>query len=210
MTPRPVGRRARSWLAATLLALACCGGAHAETRVYLLRGWFGVFSTGMDTIAAALRAQGVRAEAIGHLSWKSAAETILKERAAGRAGPIVLVGHSQGGNNVIDMARELAPHKVRVDLLITLAPFLQDAVPSNVARAVNYYQTPGWGTALVAEPGFGGELLNIDVEDTGTFHVNIDKNAKVQAEIVSMIVALPGQKRAETPKPAAATSPARP
>jgi hypothetical protein len=35
-------------------------------------------------------------------------------------------GHSQGGNNVVDMARELAPHNVRVDLLITLVPFLQD------------------------------------------------------------------------------------
>jgi pimeloyl-ACP methyl ester carboxylesterase len=184
------------------IALAGCSGAWAETQVYLLRGWFGVFSTGMDAVAETLRGRGVQAEAIGHLAWKSAVAKILEARKAGRADPIVLVGHSQGGNNVIDMARELAPHKVRVDLLITLAPFLQDAVPPNVARAVNYYQSPGWGTALVAEPGFNGELANIDVQDGGTFHVNIDKNARVQAEIVASIVTLAGRARAEKGAPA--------
>jgi hypothetical protein len=192
------------------LALAWCGGVQAETQVYLLRGWFGVFSTGMDAVAETLQARGVKAEAIGHLAWKSAVQKILKEREAGRVGPVVLVGHSQGGNNVIDMARELAPHKVRVDLLITLAPFLQDAVPPNVARAVNYYQSPGWGTALVAEPGFNGELANIDVQDSGTFHVNIDKNRKVQAEIVASIVALTGRARAGKAEPSAAPAAAKP
>jgi pimeloyl-ACP methyl ester carboxylesterase len=197
MGPKTVVR----WVLAAI-ALAGCGGAWAETQVYLLRGWFGVFSTGMDAVAETLRGRGVQAEAIGHLAWKSAVAKILEARKAGRADPIVLVGHSQGGNNVIDMARELAPHKVRVDLLITLAPFLQDAVPPNVARAVNYYQSPGWGTALVAEPGFNGELANIDVQDSGTFHVNIDKNARVQAEIVASIVTLAGRARAEKAVPA--------
>jgi pimeloyl-ACP methyl ester carboxylesterase len=197
MGPKTVVR----WVLAAI-ALAGCGGAWAETQVYLLRGWFGVFSTGMDAVAETLRGRGVQAEAIGHLAWKSAVAKILEARKAGRADPIVLVGHSQGGNNVIDMARELALHKVRVDLLITLAPFLQDAVPPNVARAVNYYQSPGWGTALVAEPGFNGELANIDVQDSGTFHVNIDKNARVQAEIVASIVTLAGRARAEKAVPA--------
>jgi hypothetical protein len=172
-------------------ALAWCGCVHAEPQVYLLRGWFGVFSTGMDRMAGTLRSKGVAAEAIGHLAWKSAVEKILEDRAAGKTGRLVLVGHSQGGNNVIDMARELAPHDVRVDLLITLAPFLQNPVPSNVARAVNYYQPPGWGSPLTADPGFTGELANIDVGDSGTFHVNIDKNRRIQAEIVATIVALP-------------------
>ena len=183
--------RAGARWAVAAIVLCWSGCVWAETQVYLLRGWFGVFSTGMDRMADTLRTKGVAAEAIGHLAWKSAVEKILADRAAGKTGRLVLVGHSQGGNNVIDMARELAPHNVRVDLLITLAPFLQDPVPANVARAVNYYQPPGWGSPLTAAPGFTGELANIDVGDFGTFHVNIDKNAKVQAAIVAAIVALP-------------------
>jgi hypothetical protein len=173
-------------------ALCFCNGAHAETRVYLLRGWFGVFSTGMDSMAEQLRSKGIAAEAIGHVAWKSAVSKVVKERAAGKTGPLVLVGHSQGANNIIDMARELETHKIPVDLLITLAPFLQDPVPSNVVRALNYYQSPGWGTPLTADRGFKGELSNIDIgSDAGTFHINIDKSAKVQAEIVAAIAALP-------------------
>ncbi|HKC45732.1 MAG TPA: hypothetical protein VKC64_18010 [Burkholderiales bacterium] len=176
--------------AIVVLALLWCGCAHAETRVYLLRGWFGVFSTGMDTIAEELRAKGIKAEAIGHLSWRSAVSAVVKERAAGKTVRLVLVGHSQGGNNVVDMARELEPHKIPVDLLITLAPFLQEPVPANVVRAINYYQTPGWGSPLVAVPEFKGELSNIDIGDWSTIHINIDKNPKIQAEIVRAIVAL--------------------
>jgi hypothetical protein len=174
------------------IALHCCNCAQAETRVYLLRGWFGVFSTGLDTMAEELRGKGIKAEALGHLSWKSTVAKIVKERAAGDPGRLVLVGHSQGGNNVIDMARELEVHKVPVDLLITLAPFLQDPVPSNVARALNFYQSGGWGSPLTAADGFKGELANIDVgSDLGLFHINIDKSARIQAEVVSAIVALP-------------------
>ena len=186
---RATGAGARWFVAA--LALAWCGCVWAETQVYLLRGWFGVFSTGMDTMAGTLQGNGIQAEALGHLTWRSIAANIVKERSAGKTGRIALVGHSQGGNNIIDIARELEKHQIKVDLLITLAPFMQDPVPANVARALNYYQAGGWGSPLTADPGFTGELANIDVGDFGTFHVNIDKNAKVQAAIVAAIVALP-------------------
>jgi hypothetical protein len=64
--------------------------------VILLRGWFGVFSTGLDAIADALKAKGIRAEVAGHLQWKTAADEIRRERAQGKTDAIVLVGHSQG------------------------------------------------------------------------------------------------------------------
>ena len=167
-----------------------CGDV--ETEVYLLRGWFGVFSTGLDSMAEELRGKGIRAEAMGHLSWKSTVSKIVAERAAGKTGRLALVGHSQGANNVIDMARELEMHNIPVDLLITLAPFLQGPIPSNVARALNYYHASGWGTPLTADPGFKGELSNIDMgSDLGTFHINIDKNSRIQTEVVGSIVALP-------------------
>jgi hypothetical protein len=148
-----------------VIILLCCSPAHADSRVILLRGWFGVFSTGLDEIAEALKAKGIRAEVAGHLHWKTAAEEIVRERAEGNTDALVLVGHSQGANNVIDMARVLEAHNVPVALLVTLAPYRQNPVPTNVIRAINYYQSSGWGAPVTAGPGFRGKLSNIDVRE---------------------------------------------
>ncbi|MGB6707823.1 MAG: hypothetical protein WBE94_22265, partial [Pseudolabrys sp.] len=84
-----------------------------------------------------------------------------------------------------DMARALAAHNVRVDLLVTLVPLMQNPVPANVVRAINYYQSPGiWGSPLVADPGFHGKLTNIDVADDPTIlHISIDKSARIHSDI---------------------------
>src|SRR4029453_2693473 len=157
---------------AVILVLNCIP-ARADTRVLLLRGWFGVFSTGLDAIADSLKAKGIHAEAVGHLQWKAAVDEILRERAQGKTDSIVLVGHSQGANNIIDMARLLDAQNVPVALLVTLAPYRQNPVPANVMRAVNYYQAGGWGAPLTAEPGFRGKLSNVDVEgDSSVSHIN--------------------------------------
>src|SRR5260370_21893895 len=152
-----------SCLAVAITLLWCNCALAAEPRVLLLRGWFGVFSTGMDSLASELKAKGLKAEVASHLYWSTALKDILKERAAGNTGALVLVGHSQGANNVIDMARSLEAKNVPVDLLVTLAPFLQDPVPANVLRAVNYYQSPGWGAPLKPASGFHGTIANNDV-----------------------------------------------
>jgi hypothetical protein len=184
--------------AATILSLCDvthAAGIHAAgmPRVILLRGWFGVFSMGLDTVTEQLRAQGINAEVAGHLNWQNEVAEILRERAGGRTGPFILVGHSQGANNVIDMARalELEPSHVTVDLLITLSPFMQNRVPPNVAKAINYFQAPGWGQPLEAEPGFRGKLINVNLADDPTItHIGIDKNTKIQNEIVREIAAV--------------------
>ena len=167
-----------------VIILLCCSPSHADSRVILLRGWFGVFSTGLDQIAEALKTKGISAEVAGHLYWKTAADEIVRERSEGKTDALVLVGHSQGANNVIDMARVLEAHNVPVALLVTLAPYQQNPVPANVIRAINYYQSSGWGAPVTAEPGFHGKLSNIDVRDDATVsHINIDKSARIQAEI---------------------------
>jgi len=171
------------------IVLFFCYSAHAEPEVFLVRGWFGVFSTGLDSIADALRGKGIRAEVIGHLGWKTTADEILEQRLEGRNGALVLVGHSQGANNVIDMARLLEAHHVPVALLVTLSPYMQNPIPANVVRAINYYQSSGWGAPITAAPGFRGELLNVDLSSDPTVaHINIDKNANVQAEIARKII----------------------
>jgi thioesterase domain-containing protein len=174
-----------------VIVFLCCSSAHADTRVILLRGWFGVFSTGLDEIADALKAKGIRTEVVSHLYWKTAADEIVREQVEGKTSALVLVGHSQGANNVIDMARVLETHKLTVALLVTLAPYRQNPIPANVTRAINYYQSSGWGAPITAEPGFQGKLSNIDVrEDSSISHINIDKSARIQAEIEREIGAL--------------------
>ena len=181
-----------SWVGAiAVTALICCSPARADPRVILLRGWFGVFSTGLDDMADALKAKGIRAEVASHLYWKTAADELLRERAEGKTWSLVLVGHSQGANNVIDIARLLEAHNVPVALLVTLAPYRQDPIPGNVMRAINYYQSTGWGAPITPGPGFRGKLSNIDMrEDSTVTHVNIDKSANIQAEIEREIAAV--------------------
>ena len=156
------------------IALVWSSATNAETRVYLLRGWFGVFSTGLDTLAAELRGKGIKAETMGHLAWKTMVSDIIKWRATGDADPLVLVGHSQGANNVIDMARLLQRENIPVDLLVTLAPAGQDPIPGNVVRAINYYNSPGWGAPVTADAGYRGKLTNINLGgDFGLLSVSL-------------------------------------
>jgi hypothetical protein len=192
-------RRQRDSKPGAMLGLLCIAiallwscAAKAETRVYLLRGWFGVFSTGLDGLAEELRSKGLKAEAVGHLAWRSTVSEIVKDRAAGKSGSLVLVGHSQGANNVIEMARLLEKEKIPVDLLVTLAPLLQDPVPGNVVRAINYYHSPGWGAPVLADAGFHGKLSNINLGgDVGISHIAMDKSPKIKAEIERAILAVP-------------------
>jgi hypothetical protein len=177
-----------------LVLLWCASALAAGPHVVLLRGWFGIFSTGLDSVADQLRAQGIKAEVAGHLNWSTALAEILRERSAGQTDPLVLVGHSQGANNVIDMARSLESHNITVDLLVTLSPFLQNPIPANVVKAINYYQAPGWGQPIVPDRGFHGKIVNFDLADDQTItHISIDKSARVQAEIVREITALAQQ-----------------
>jgi predicted esterase len=185
--------RARVVLAALSLAVAlfASNAARADTRVYLLRGWFGVFSTGLDNLSEELRTKGIKAETVGHLAWRSTVSNIIKAHAAGKLGALVLVGHSQGANNVIEMARLLEKEKIPVDLLVTLAPLLQDPIPGNVVRAINYYHSPGWGAPVYAEAGYHGKLSNINLGgDLGLSHMAMDKSPKLQGEIARAILAI--------------------
>jgi hypothetical protein len=187
------GRLAAIGLLATIAVLLCASMtlAAGPPKVILLRGWFGVFSMGLDGVATDLKAHGVDAEVAGHLNWQNEVTEILRERAAGQTRPLILIGHSQGANNVIDMARTLESSHVPVDLLITLSPFMQNRVPANVIRAVNYYQAPGWGQALEAEPGFHGKLVNNNLaEDPTISHIGIDKSTKIQTDILREIAAV--------------------
>ncbi len=199
------------------------GGAATSSgpaEVYLLRGLFNVFSLGMDDLAAKLRASGVAAQTLNHTGWSEAAAEIIAARRQGQNRRIVLIGHSLGGNDIIRLAEKLGRNGVPVDLLIPVDATVPDAIPANVRRVVNYYQSNnGWGSAVQAGPGFRGALVNADLvtnrrdlNDPTIGHTSIDKSGRIHREIVGMVVALnrPPARRARQaarrPAPEAAAS----
>src|ERR1700678_3544344 len=70
-------------LAVVAILLAWCDLTQAAgtARVILLRGWFGVFSTGLDSLTDELKGLGINAEVAGHLSWQNEIAEILREGA---------------------------------------------------------------------------------------------------------------------------------
>jgi pimeloyl-ACP methyl ester carboxylesterase len=168
----------------------------SRPEVYLLRGLLNVFSLGMDELAAKLRSQGFSATVYSHTAWPTIADHIIASRAAGSKRPIVLIGHSLGGDDVIKLADRLKGAGIWVDLLIPVDPVSPAAVPANVRRVVNYYQSNnGWGQPVRAGPGFRGALVNADLEssrrdlrDVDTGHTTIDKGEKVHRDILRQLV----------------------
>jgi hypothetical protein len=181
-------------------------------NVYLLRGWIGIFSHGINELGRELNAQGVRANVYQDDQWATLAEAIKCEYAGrGSAEPLILVGHSFGADDVLRVSRELAEEKIEVDLVVTLDPVTPPDVPPNVRRCVNLYQSNGaWDKVpafrgvplrLAGAAGRGGgngtELRNMDIRkdrtdllEPGTDHFNIEKKAKVHAEVIRQVLAV--------------------
>lgn len=173
--------------------------------VYLLRGWIGIFSTGIDKLGKDINSAGVHAEVFQE-SQTWALSRAIAERYADqpRHEPIVLIGHSYGADGTIDIARQLAAHNVRVNLIVTLDPVTPAKVPANVDRVVNLYQS----SALDALPFLRGipltpdepgpvalENINIrtdrtDLLEPGLDHFNIEKKQKIQAEVIAQVLAV--------------------
>lgn len=173
-------------------------------NVYLLRGWIGIFSTGIDDIANKLDAAGVRARVYQQVQWRSLADTIAERYKDGTREPIVLIGHSYGADGVVAVARRLDSARVPVDLLITLDPVVPDAVTGNVRTCVNLYQSNGafdylpWLRGVPLEKTSeqtATTLRNLDIRterrdllEDGLNHFNIEKKSKVQDEVVRQVL----------------------
>jgi hypothetical protein len=153
----------------------------------------------MDDLANTLRAVGVDAVVINHSAWPQIADMLIKQRASGEyTGPIVLVGHSLGGDDVVRTAQALGAAGVPVDLLVPVDPVTPLEVPANVVRAINVYQANnGWGQPLRPAADFRGAFTNANLEsnrrdlrESNTTHTSIDKGPKVHAEIIREVLKL--------------------
>ena len=173
-------------------------------NVYLVRGWLGVFSTGIDKLGDKVNDAGVRSRVYRENQWRDLAEAlVLKYEGAKDPEPLVLVGHSYGADDVVLIARELEKHDVTVDLIVTLDPTTPPTVPANVKHVVNLYQTNVLdglpfmrGIPLRAVEGFAGKLENINIRtredllDPDVNHFNIEKKEKIHQEAIRRVLAV--------------------
>jgi Thioesterase domain len=137
-------------------------------QVILLRGILGVWSRGIDELAAEVNAAGIHATVFKHSQWESVAGKILESYKPGNhPEPLVLIGHSLGSDDALHIAEMLKNHGLQVDLLITFDPVNPPQVPGNVRTAVNYYQSRGLADAI---PVFRGIYLEQQSNPADTRH----------------------------------------
>jgi pimeloyl-ACP methyl ester carboxylesterase len=171
--------------------------------VYLLRGWIGIFSTGIDKLGDEINAAGVHAQVYQESQWSTLASTIIeKYENQPNHEPIVIVGHSYGADDSILIARKLAEKNIKVQLVVTLDPVTPRKVPANATLVYNLYQTGALdglpflrGIALTPDSPGPVTLLNMNIRkdrtdllDKNLDHFNIEKKEKIHADVLAQVL----------------------
>jgi hypothetical protein len=163
-------------------------------RAYLFRGVAGlIYSTGIDKLADRINHAGLPASVDTYLVWRGVVAEAIREYRRNPF-PIVLIGHSLGGDAAVAFAETLHNADIPVSLLVTYDPTrIADAVPPNVERYINIYQS--WnvmgGGDVVGGRGFHGHYSSINLADHGEIiHINIEKADRIQEQLIAKIVQL--------------------
>ncbi|WP_428030112.1 thioesterase domain-containing protein [Ancylobacter sp.] len=165
-----------------------------ETHVYLLRGLFGVFSQGLDALAAQLVARGYHSELYAWDQAQQVTALIEQRNQQGHQGPVILIGHSLGANAVISVANSLQLQGIPVDLAVTFDATDPDTVPQNVAVLINFWAEDGFGVPVLASPGYTGDLENIDLSgQPGIDHTSIDTLDQFHQAVLVRLESLTGK-----------------
>ncbi|HWV53263.1 alpha/beta hydrolase [Pseudorhodoplanes sp.] len=160
-----------------------------QAQIYLIRGLFGVFSSGMDQMAAQFQAQGYGNVSLW--SWTDVdqiSNDIIGGHQNGDNAHIILIGHSLGSNAVVQVADRLAQQAIPVDLAVTFDITEGLTVPLNVQRFVNFFQNNGFGRPAIEPAGFTGEFANINLSNQASLdHGNIDNAPQLQQYVLQQV-----------------------
>ena len=185
-------------IAAAVVATATMAATPAKAEeVYFIRGFMNVFSAGMDQMAAQLRARGVNAKSYSNGAWSGLASSIIKRAKEGKVSyPIVIAGHSVGGQEAPQFANALAKAGIPVALVIGVDPGFAPPPTFNSGspRVINYWiKGSARGNPYRSAGGFRGSIQNIDIRSfSNADHVGIDKDPKVQNRIIANVMAVVG------------------
>lgn len=170
-----------------LCAASLLQPAQAAGHVYLLRGFAGVFSTGLDSLGEQLNKRGYKATVHSYTEYQGLAEQAAAEQKSGK-GPIVIIGHSFGAEAAISMAEEMKKRGASVALIVSFAPTVRLKTPSNVRQVVNYYL----GEVPISKEGrSAGQIANVNLTDHADVnHFNIEKNERYQRQVLARVSAV--------------------
>ncbi len=168
--------------------------AQPRGRAYLFRGVAGlIYSRGMDSLAERIRHAGIGASVQTYLVWRGAADQALQDYRRDPA-PIILIGHSMGGDSALAFAERLNSENIPVSLLVTYDPTrIADDVPPNVERYINIFQSSNLmgGGNVVQTSRFHGHYASFNLKDHSELvHINIEKAERIQEQLVRKIVEL--------------------
>ncbi len=200
------------WFAAVLIAAAFVTAGDAQTlfgssthsekavhgRAYMFRGLIGMIDWGMDQLAQRIDRLGVAADIQGYSDWRSAASQAISDYRRDPK-PITAIGHSIGGDSAVQFAEALGAAHVPVALLITYDPTrAAHAIPANVERYINLYQSSNilGGGDLEPGRGFHGHYASYNLKDRPEIvHINLDKFDAIQVQLAAKVrsAALRGQ-----------------
>jgi hypothetical protein len=160
-------------------------------RAYLFRGIAGlIYSRGMDTLAERIQRTGIPASVDTYLVWRPIADQAIRDYRRDPQ-PIILIGHSMGGDACLAFAELLNAAGIPVNLLVTYDPSrLAEDVPPNVERYINIFQSSNMmgGGNVVQGSRFHGHYASYNLKDHHELiHINIEKADRIQEQLVSKI-----------------------
>jgi LysM repeat protein len=168
--------------------------AEPRGRAYLFRGVAGlIYSRGMDKLAERIKNAGIDASVDTYLVWRGVAAQALADYRRDPE-PVILIGHSMGGDSALAFAEMLNAQNIPVSLLVTYDPSrIADDVPPNVERYINVYQSSNFmgGGNVVQGSRFHGNYASYNLKDhSEIIHINIEKTDRIQEQLVTKIVQL--------------------
>lgn len=199
---------------------AAAAGSYTHGRIIVLRGLYNIFSRGMDKIAKDMEDMGLPVSLYNHSRWQTISAKLIEEyRANPKAvAPVILIGHSLGGDASIVMSNWLALNGVPVRFVVVFDAVAQThPLIGGIQEVMNFYKPKGYGQEVKAAPSFNGTINNVDLTDRKDIdHLNIDKDPVLQGEVIARVVEImnesngkPSRKKT-TPPVAKATQPTEP
>ena len=159
--------------------------------VYLLRGLANIFSLGMNTLGEELEKRGVDTVVTNHSHGLTIVDKLAKQYETDKSIlPIILIGHSLGGNKTLSMAEKFAEKNIPVRLVVIFDATRAPPVPLNVQEVLNLVKPGSVGVKVVGVPGYAGVIENQEVSGPGIGHISIDKSKQLHAVVIEKVLAV--------------------